>query len=88
MILNTTGVRPTQPSASRVTVATGTSGYTHTHQDTDTQINTITNTNFVMSDTELDDNKSEILDVCEDENITEDEVKYFKYSVVNLKIFE
>ena len=27
-----------------------------------------------MSDTELDDNKSEILDVCEDENMTEDEV--------------
>ena len=43
-----------------------------------------------MSDTELDDNKSEILDVCEDENMTEDEVdeiprslKYFcQYNIV------
>lgn len=32
-----------------------------------------------MSDTELEDNKSEILDVCEDENINEDEVEYSKY---------
>ena len=38
-----------------------------------------------MSDTELDDNKSEILDVCEDENITEDEVKYFKYIPVLIR---
>ena len=42
-----------------------------------------------MSDTELDDNKSEILDVCEDENINEEDVKYFKSSniFVNIEIF-
>ena len=73
LILNTTRARP-PALGSGVTVATGTSDYTHTHTLTDTQSNT--NTEIVMSDTELDDNKSEILDVCEDDNITEDEVKF------------
>ena len=85
MILNTTRARP-PALGSGVTVATGTSAYTHINTTVNTyninsniNINSNNNINTVMSDTELDDTKSEILDVCEDENMNEDEVKYSEY---------
>ena len=83
MILNTTRARP-PALGSGVTVATGTSAYTHINTTVNTysiyiNININSNSNTVMSDTELDDTKSEILDVCEDETMNEDEVKYSEY---------
>ena len=81
MILNTTRARP-PALGSGVTVATGTSAYTHINTTVNTHsinININSNSNTVMSDTELDDTKSEILDVCEDETMNEDEVEYSEY---------